>query len=76
MDRIDRNFDRVISMGSQNAKNAKERDYIIKSIDTDIGKVNKDLKQCEGTDVQKLHEEKKNEYLEKLLKLKRRVNKL
>ena len=46
------------------------------SIQRDIEKINKDIYSAEQADLKKLHEEKKKEYSDQLLKLKRRSNKL
>jgi len=74
IDRNDRNFDRLISIAT-GERMKPERDRLLKSIENDIFKINKDLKTAETQDIKRMHEDKKKEYTEKLLKLKRRVNK-
>lgn len=74
IDRIERNFDRLFALG-RGTRAKQERDQIMRSIENDLEKVNKDIKVAEKSDIKRMHEEKRNEYEEKLLKLKVKVNK-
>lgn len=74
IDRIERNFERLITTG-RGDKFKAERDRIIKSIENDVAKVNKDIKTAEKNDLKKLHEDKAAVYNERLVKLKVKINK-
>ena len=75
LDRVDNNFERILELGTAQ-KTQKERVRVMDSIQRDIEKINKDIYAAEQADLKKLHEEKKKEYSDQLLKLKRRSNKL
>ena len=74
VDRIERNFERLITTGRGDRYQA-ERDRIVKSIENDIEKVNKDIRSAEKNDLKKLPKEKADYYSEKLVKLKVKVTK-
>ena len=74
LDRIDNNFERLVEIGTAK-KSEKERMRVMDSIQKDIDKINKDIYDAEHADLKKLHEEKKKEYTNELLKLKRRCTK-
>jgi hypothetical protein len=64
----------VIALGTR-AKNRPERDRVVEGISRDIEKVIKDIYKAEETDLKKLHEEKREVYTDRLVKLKVKANK-
>jgi len=74
-DGVDRRFDRLAALG-MSAKNKVERDQVTGVIERDIEKVVKELYRCEEKDLKKMTEEKREEYGDRLVKLKLRTNKL
>ena len=70
IERVERNFERLIIVG-RGEKNKAERERIVKSISDDIEKLGKDIKNAEKRDLEQMHEEKQEEYRQKLVRLKR-----
>ncbi len=74
IEKIERSFDRVIALGTR-PKNKVERDRVIEGIQRDVEKCVKDLYKAEETDLKKMHEEKRELYTDRLVKLKVKINK-
>ena len=74
LDRVDRNFDRLLVVG-RGEKHRAERERVTQSIADDIERVSKDIKSAEKRDLEAMHEDKQEEYRQKLLKLKRQSGK-
>ena len=59
----------------QRPKNRAERERVVEGIQRDIDKVVKDIYKVEESDLKKLHEEKREIYTDRLVKLKVKANK-
>ena len=71
---MERQFDRVVALGNR-PKNRAERDRVVEGITRDIEKVIKDIYKAEETDLKKLHDEKREIYTDRLVKIKVKANK-
>ena len=74
LDKVERSFDRVVALGTR-PKNRVERERVVEGIQRDIEKVIKDIYKAEEMDLKKLHEEKREVYTDRLVKLKVKANK-
>lgn len=69
LERVERNFERLFTIGV-GKKVEKERTKVLESISKDVDQIHANIANAEAKDLKKMHENKRKEYSERLLKLK------